>query len=220
MDTVRTVSESKRKFYSLHTRPINSIYRRVVEELLVEIHLLSVNGNFRPDPFYYLGVVTVFDRFMAGYSPESDRDSIFASLCQSIEADPQLYRDSATRLLNFAPSLGSEVIKWLEQPSSITGGEEWRDSLSSIANNPNFKYSRLFAIGLYTLLETADPQLVQNQEKRTESLKKLATIFQITDDRIQKDLELYRGNLEKMSQALSAINDIIQADKKRQAQGS
>ncbi|MFM6586777.1 MAG: photosystem II biogenesis protein Psp29, partial [Microcystis panniformis] len=33
MDKIRTVSDSKRDFYTRHTRPINSVYRRVVEEL-------------------------------------------------------------------------------------------------------------------------------------------------------------------------------------------
>jgi len=41
VNNVRTVSDTKRAFYTLHTRPINTIYRRVVEELIVEMHLLS-----------------------------------------------------------------------------------------------------------------------------------------------------------------------------------
>ncbi len=72
VSTVRTVSDTKRAFYTLHTRPINSIYRRVVEEMMVEMHLLSVNADFRYDPIYALGVVTTFDRFMLGYRPDTD----------------------------------------------------------------------------------------------------------------------------------------------------
>ena len=72
MNNVRTVSETKRTFYSLHTRPINTIYRRVVEELMVEMHLLDVNADFKYDPIYALGVVTTFDRFMEGYKPSED----------------------------------------------------------------------------------------------------------------------------------------------------
>ena len=73
MNNVRTVSDAKRAFYTLHTRPINSIYRRVVEELMVEMHLLFVNTDFSYDAIYALGVVTAFDRFMQGYRPEHDR---------------------------------------------------------------------------------------------------------------------------------------------------
>ncbi|MEO1521535.1 MAG: photosystem II biogenesis protein Psp29, partial [Cyanobacteria bacterium J06633_2] len=35
MSNVRTVSDTKRQFYKLHSRPISSIYRRIVEELIV-----------------------------------------------------------------------------------------------------------------------------------------------------------------------------------------
>ncbi|MFM6203351.1 MAG: photosystem II biogenesis protein Psp29, partial [Dolichospermum sp.] len=81
MNNVRTVSDTKRTFYTLHTRPINTIYRRVVEELMVEMHLLSVNVDFSYDAIYALGVVTTFDRFMEGYQPEQDQESIFQAIC-------------------------------------------------------------------------------------------------------------------------------------------
>ena len=58
VDSVRTVSDTKREFYALHTRPIDSVYRRVIEELLVEMHLLSVNHDFQYDAVYALGVVS------------------------------------------------------------------------------------------------------------------------------------------------------------------
>ena len=83
MDNVRTVSDTKRDFYQTHTRPINSLYRRVVEELMVEMHLLSVNADFTYNPVYALGVVSAFDRFMNGYRPEKDLESIFGALCRA-----------------------------------------------------------------------------------------------------------------------------------------
>ena len=42
---LKTVSDTKRSFYTHYNKPINSVYRRVVEELLVEMHLLSVNAD-------------------------------------------------------------------------------------------------------------------------------------------------------------------------------
>ena len=82
MNNVRTVSDTKRAFYGQHTRPINAIYRRVVEELMVEMHLLLVNADFNYDSIYALGVVNTFDRFMKGYEPESDRTSIYTAIIQ------------------------------------------------------------------------------------------------------------------------------------------
>ena len=77
---MKTVSDSKRAFLAAHPHPINSVYRRVIEELLVEMHLLSVNADFKPDPIYYLGIVTSFERLMQGYQPEADKEQIFSKI--------------------------------------------------------------------------------------------------------------------------------------------
>jgi len=89
VSNVRTVSDTKRAFYNNFDRPVTSVYRRVIEELMVEMHLLSVSGDFVYDPIYALGIVTTFDTFMEGYRPEGDVETIYAALCKSIEAAPE-----------------------------------------------------------------------------------------------------------------------------------
>lgn len=214
VNNVRTVSDTKRAFYSTHTRPINSIYRRVVEELMVEMHLLSVNVDFRYDPIYALGVVTSFDRFMQGYRPEADRASIFEALCQALGVDSHQYRQDAERLQGFARNRSTQdLVAWLGQPTGEM--EDLRGYLQSIASNPKFKYSRLFAIGLLTLLEQSDSDLVKDETKRTEALKQISASLNLPEDKIQKDLELYLSNLEKMIQAQIVLEDILKADRKK-----
>lgn len=216
MDKVRTVSDTKRAFYSYHNRPINSIYRRVVEELMVEMHLLSVNIDFSPDPLYRLGVVTSFDRFMEGYLPEEDRESIFNALCRATGSDPQEYRREANFLLTIAKERSAdELIAWLASPTSLAEAEGIGQALQAIANSPNYKYSRLLAIGLYTLLETAEPALIKDEKSRNEALNKLSELFHFSEEKMQKDLEIYRGNLEKMAQMLTALQDFLEADRKK-----
>lgn len=217
MNTVRTVSDTKRAFYSCHTRPINSIYRRVVEELMVEMHLLTVNVDYHYDPIYALGVVTSLDRFMQGYRPEQDKDAIFNCLCQSLPDDPQRYKRDAERLTTFAQSIGStqELVSWVENAATIASGDELQEQFKAIANNPKFKYSRLFAIGLFTLLESVDGAAVKDEVQRNQLLKEVCAALRVPEDKIQKDLELYRSNLEKMAQAQAVMEDILKADKKK-----
>jgi photosystem II biogenesis protein Psp29 len=216
VNNVRTVSDTKRAFYTLHTRPINSIYRRVVEELLVEMHLLTVNVDFRYDPIYALGVVTAFHRFMQGYQPEQDIASIFDGICKALQDDPYRYRHDAERMMGLAKSLSTQdLIGWLA--GSYPGGE-WGDlqnSIRAIAGNPKFKLSRLFGIGLFTLLEATSPELVKDETKRNEALKQICAALQLPEDRIQKDLELYRSNLEKMTQARVVMEDALKAERKK-----
>ncbi|NJM73041.1 MAG: photosystem II biogenesis protein Psp29 [Scytonema sp. RU_4_4] len=219
MNNLRTVSDTKRTFYNLHTRPINTIYRRVVEELMVEMHLLSVNVDFSYDPIYALGVVTAFDRFMQGYKPERDKESIFLALLRSVEEDPQRYKHDAQRLQALATSISaSELIAWLSQETPSVRDADFQGSLQTIANNSKFKYSRLFAIGLFSLLEQSEPELVKDEKKRNEALKTIANGLHISDDKLNKDLELYYSNIEKMSQALTVMSDMLLADRKKREQ--
>lgn len=216
MNNVRTVSDTKRAFYSIHTRPINSIYRRVVEELMVEMHLLSVNVDFQYNPIYGLGVVTSFDRFMQGYRPDRDKESIFQALCQSLSADAQQYRQDAEWLQNMAANhSGEEMVDLLSLSASPDMESDFQGILDAIANNPKFKYSRLFAVGLFTLLEKSDPEQVTNEHKRQEALHKMTKALNLPAEKIQKDLELYRSNLEKITQARSVMEDILAADRKK-----
>ena len=219
MNNVRTVSDTKRTFYTLHTRPINTIYRRVVEELMVEMHLLSVNVDFSYDSIYALGVVTTFERFMQGYLPEREKESVFNALLQAVEEDPQHYKQDAQRLQGLAQSLSAgELITWLSQTNPLDRDAELQFSLNKIANNPNFKYNRLFAIGIFSLLELSDPELVKDEKQRTEALKTIATGLHLSDDKLSKDLELYRSNLDKMTQAMVVMTDILLADRKKREQ--
>lgn len=216
VNNVRTVSDTKRAFYTSHTRPINSIYRRVVEELMVEMHLLAVNVDFRYDPFYALGVVTSFNRFMQGYRPENDKDSIFDGLCRALEDDPQRYRHDADRLQTLANRLSTQdVIAWLQQTNPQPEFNDLQDAVQAIAHNPKFKYSRLFAIGIYTLLETAGGETLKDEAQRVDALKQACTALNLPEDKLQKDLELYRSNLEKMSQARIVMEDALKADRKK-----
>jgi photosystem II biogenesis protein Psp29 len=216
VNNLRTVSDAKRDFYTHHTRPINSIYRRVVEEIMVEMHLLAVNANFAYNPIYGLGVVTAFNKFMQGYTPEKDKDSIFNALCRSVEDDPQKYQNDARQMEDLAKNTSSEEIaKALKAGSAIANPAGFQVDLGSIANNSQFKYSRLFAIGLFSLLELSGAEALKDPKQQEELFKEIALGLKLPGDKLQKDLELYRSNLDKMTQVLA---DTLEADRKKREQ--
>jgi photosystem II biogenesis protein Psp29 len=213
---IRTVSDTKRDFYTYHTRPINSIFRRVVEELLVEMHLLSVNADFRYDPFYALGVVTSFERFMQGYRPEADKDSIFQSMCKAVGDDAESYKRDAMALVELAKRCsGEQLIDCFRQDVPPEGAQELWEKIEAIAKNDHFKYSRLFAIGIYTFLGECEPQLLEDTKKRDEMLETVTTGLNLPAEKMKKDLDLYRSNLEKMNQVLAVLEDALVAERKR-----
>ena len=218
MNKVRTVSDTKRAFYTFHTRPVNSIFRRVVEELMVEMHLLRVNDGFRYDPIFGLGVVTTYDRFMDGYQPAADQASIFQALCKAEEVEPEALRQDSQRLLALSQAKSAEeLLQWFSQ-SATSGGDDIQMQLQDIARNSKFKYSRLFAIGLFTMLEHSDADLVKEEAQLNPALKRICEALGLSENKVQKDLELYRSNLTKMTQARQTMADIVEADRQRRLQ--
>ncbi|MEO0351795.1 MAG: photosystem II biogenesis protein Psp29 [Cyanobacteria bacterium P01_A01_bin.15] len=218
MTNLRTVSDTKRAFYTHHSRPINSLYRRVVEELMVEMHLLSVNADFVYNPLYALGVVTSFDRFMAGYEPEQDKESIFAAICRSVEGDPQQYRHDAETIKQGLADLSMSTLNTQLSDAKTTGGDGLQGKLHMVATQASAKYTRLMAVGLYTLFETVDASALEDKDKREEMLKTAADLLALPVDKVDKDLELYRSNLDKMAQAQEVMKDILAAERKKREQ--
>ncbi|MEM7065436.1 MAG: photosystem II biogenesis protein Psp29 [Cyanobacteria bacterium P01_B01_bin.77] len=218
MTNLRTVSDTKRAFYNHHSRPINSLYRRVVEELMVEMHLLSVNVDFVYNPLYALGVITSFDRFMVGYEPTADKESIFAAICQAVGGTPQQYRQDANALIADLSNLSLSDLNTQLTNAKATTGDSLQGKLHMVANQASAKYTRLMAVGLYTLFETVDKSALDDKDKREEMLKAAADMLALPSDKVDKDLELYRSNLEKMAQAQEVMKDILAAERKKREQ--
>ncbi|MGB5917249.1 MAG: photosystem II biogenesis protein Psp29 [Phormidesmis sp.] len=219
MNNVRTVSDTKRAFYGQHTRPINAIYRRVIEELMVEMHLLLVNADFNYDSIYALGVVSTYDRFMQGYEPVADRDAMYIAIVQAVKADPAQYRQDAEEVMTAAKSIATldEFKALVEAAKSEGGSEPLKANLHKVISNPKFKYSRLFAIGLYNIAEAVDAEALKAKEKREALFSSLAETFGLNADLLKKDVDLYRSNLEKMVQAQEVMKDMVEAEKKKKA---
>jgi len=216
VNTVPTLSDTKRRFYKQHTRPISSIYRRFLEEMMVEMHLLWVNKTFVYDGIYALGVVTTFDRFMEGYQPSQDIEPIFAALCAATEAQSSRYRTDAEQVVNLCQELS---LADLEEALEGQGSNGQLITLfKTIATNSTFKYSRLFGIGLTGVLAYGDGELLQNKDRLMEVLETFGTGLGLPSDKLKKDVELYLSSLEKMGQARLLMEEMVATERKRREQ--
>ena len=211
VDQLRTVSETKREFYTYYTRPVNSVYRRAVEELMVEMHLLSVNVEFRYNPIFANGVINSYQRFMQGYQPEKERVEIFEALFRALKINSSSYQQDSDEVLSAVKgkSLDDLLVSLESNDSDI-----FSQSLKEIGKESRFKYSRLFAIGLYNILTSVEPDLAKNTERREEYLKKFAQQLKLPQDKLVKDIDSYRSNLEKMEQILLVIEETAESDRK------
>jgi len=218
VNTVRTVSDTKKDFYLAFPKPVNQVYRRVVDELLVEIHLLKVNQTFVYDSIFALGFVTTFDRFTVGYKPETDRFAVFHALCAALQFDSDRVRQDAATLSDLATKSPSDIKTLLTNPDSGINLEPLSGQLQTIAHKENFKYSRLLGVGLYALLEIGEPEAIADSTKREALIKLVGDSLKIGSDRLPKDIDLYRSNLDKIEQARQMIADMVEAERKKRTQ--
>jgi photosystem II biogenesis protein Psp29 len=209
-----TVSDSKRAFHAAFPHVISPLYRRMVDELLVELHLLSRQKGFRVDPLFAVGLVQVFDGFARGYRPEQHREALFEALCASsgFEADQlRSLRDGAVASMG---EVGVETVQeWIERQGE-GAPEPLARALAEIRRS-DFHYSRLMAVGLLSLLEQARGADAMDPQELRRYAHDLGEAMGLMKDRLDKDLNLYATNLEKMAQAVELMEETVAADRRR-----
>ncbi|MEB3167028.1 MAG: photosystem II biogenesis protein Psp29 [Cyanobacteriota bacterium] len=214
MSAALTVADSKRAFHADFPHVISPIYRRMVDELLVELHLLSHQQGFQPDPLFASGLIQVFDAFSRGYRPEAQREPLLAALCRATgfdAAELRRQRDAAVQAIG--QNRVEEVSQWIERQGE-GAPEPLATALASI-RRPDFHYSRLVAVGLLSLLEQAQGADALDPQELRRYAHDLAAAMGLLRDRVDKDLGIYATNLEKLAQAVELMEETVAADRRR-----
>jgi photosystem II biogenesis protein Psp29 len=186
----------------------------MVDELLVELHLLSHQRGFQADPLFAVGVVQVFQAFAKGYRPEEHREPLFEALCKATGFDPAELRGLSDTALS---AMGDQQVETVKGWISIGGNgapEPLSHALHQIRRS-DFHYSRLMAVGLLTLLEKAQGAKDLDAPTLRSYAHDLGEAMGLMKDRLDKDLSLYAGNLEKMSQAVELMEETLAAERRR-----
>ncbi|MFN9619019.1 MAG: photosystem II biogenesis protein Psp29 [Synechococcaceae cyanobacterium] len=214
MGSALTVSDSKRAFHAAFPHVISPLYRRMVDELLVELHLLSRQKGFRSDPLFAVGLVQVFDGFARGYRPEEHREPLLAALCASSGFDAVALRQQRDAAVAAMEQVGVEQVKqWIDGQGE--GAPEPLATALAEIRRPDHHYSRLMAVGLLSLLEQARGADSMDPQELRRSAHELGEAMGLLKDRLDKDLTLYAANLEKMAQAVELMEETVAADRRR-----
>lgn len=214
MSEALTVADSKRAFHSAFPHVISPLYRRMTDELLVELHLLSRQSGFRPDPLFATGLVQVFDSFSKGYRPEEQREALFQALCASSGFDAaSLRRQQQEALQTLGQHSVEEVRQWIERQGEGAPAP-LAEALAS-TRREDFHYSRLMAVGLLTLLEQAQGADGMDPQTLRQAAHEIGEAMGLLRDRLDKDLSLYTSNLEKMAQAVELMEETVAAERRR-----
>ncbi|EPS62074.1 hypothetical protein M569_12719, partial [Genlisea aurea] len=204
---VPTVSQTKSNFLKAYKTPIPSIYNTVLQELIVQQHLMRYKKSYQYDPVFALGFVTVYDQLMEGYPSAEDRDAIFKAYIEALNEDPAQYRADAQKLEEWASGQSaSSLVDYASRDGDVEG--ILKDIAGRAGSKGNFSYSRFFAVGLFRLLELA------NATEPT-ILDKLCAALNVNKKSVDRDLDVYRNLLSKLVQAKELLNEYIGREKKK-----
>ncbi len=209
-----TISDSKKAFHSAFPYVIPSLYRRTADELLVELHLLSHQTNFQVNALFAVGLRQVFHAFTKGYRPEEQIELMFAALCScnGFNADElkALAEGSSKAVRGHSVE---DVQAWLTAKGD-KAPEPLATGLAALGGD-NFHYSRLMAVGLFSLLSEAQGSESDDPEALSTTAHTLGEQIGLSRPRLEKDLSLYRSNLEKMAQAVELMEETLAAERRK-----
>jgi len=185
-----------------------------VDELLVELHLLSRQTGFRSDALFACGLIQVFDSFAKGYRPDAQRLPLLKALCSASGFDADQLRQQRDNAMASMGSHGVEQVKqWIEQEGS--GAPEPLAAALAGIRRPDFHYSRLMAVGLLSLLEQAQGADALDAAALRSYAHDLGGAMGLLRERLDKDLSLYATNLEKMAQAVELMAETVASERRK-----
>ena len=186
-----TISDSKSDFHKEFPYVIPPIYRKLADELLVELHLLSHQKNFKNDGIFATGLQELFSKFTTGYKPSEHITKLFDAICNCNGFNPIEINDSAEQLVNKAKGFTKEALT---------------DFLSKQINKDSNYYSRINAIGIYKLVSEMQSFKDAKEEDINNEITNISKLLGYQYSRVEKDISMYKTNIEKMKQALEIIS--------------
>ena len=134
-----TVSDSKKLFHEKFPFVIPGLYKRIVDEMLVELNLLNHQNEFAQDYLFCVGLTETFNELMKGYKPEKHLEILFDSLCSSTNFEAKEIKEiSQKSQKEFKDKSSKEILKLLKEK-----------------NNGNLYPSRILNLGMYIIISNS-----------------------------------------------------------------
>ena len=193
------VSDSKKLFHERFPYVIPGLYKRIVDEMLVELNLLNHQKEFTQDYLFCVGLTETFRELMKGYKPEKHLDLLFESLCISTNFEER-------------------EIKEMSQKSQ----EEFKDktikdllNIIKAKNNSKLYPSRMLNLGVFTLISNSKDLTGKNESEQNKIISNVFENLNLSTTKAEKDIGIYKSTISKMEQAKELIEELRIKDKKK-----
>ena len=192
-----TVSDSKKLFHEQFPYVIPGLYKRIVDEMLVELNLLNHQNEFKQDFLFCVGLTETFKEFMKGYKPEKHLDLLFESLCSSTNFEAKVIKEiSQKSQKEFKDKSSKDILKLLKEKSST-----------------KIYPSRMLNLGIYLLISDSQDYKEKNESEKNKLISDIFEKLNLSFDKAEKDIGIYKSSITKMEQAKELIQELRVKDK-------
>ena len=194
-----TVSDSKTLFHDKFPYVIPGLYKRIVDEMLVELNLLNHQSEFTLDSYFCVGLTEIFNELTQGYEPQEHLKNLFSALCRST---------------NFKNDEIIEISKTTINDHKDKSLEEIFDLIIEKSSKKPY-YSRILMLGIYKIISKA------NNFTDNEDITKIKIISELTEklglpiNRAEKDISIYKNSIKRITQARDLLKETVLADRKK-----
>ena len=194
-----TVSDSKTLFHEQFPFVIPNLYKRIVDEMLVELNLLNHQREFTQESYFCVGLSETFKELTNGYEPKDHLEKLFKALCNST---------------NFNPG---EIVKISEETIDSHNTENLEEISNKIIQNSSDKlyYSRILILGIYKIITLANDFTEETDISKLGILTKLANELDLPLTKVEKDISIYKSNLKKFEQAKELLRETILSEREK-----
>ncbi len=195
-----TVSDSKKLFHEQFPYVIPGLYKRIIDEMLVELNLLNHQNEFIQDDLFCVGLTETFKELTKGYKPNAHLELLFESLCNSSNFEPSKIKAISKKTLEkYKEKSLKEISTLLEEKT-----------------NSNQYSSRILNIGIYLIITSAtDFNEIKDSEKNKTVLD-LIKKLNLSVNKAEKDIGIYKSSIKKMQQAKELIEETKIQNKKKE----
>jgi len=194
-----TVSDSKKLFHEKFPYVIQGLYKRIVDEMLVELNLLKHQNEFTQDYLFCIGLTETFKELMKGYKPEKHLDLLFESLCSSTNFEAKDINEiSQKSQKEFKNKTSNDILKLLIEKS-----------------NSKLYPSRILNLAIYILISSAQDLKEKDESTRDKIVSDIFEKLNLSANKAEKDIGIYKSTISKMEQAKELIEELRIKDKKK-----
>ena len=185
------VSDSKKLFHEQFPYVIPGLYKRLVDEMIVELNLLNHQIEFSQDYLFCYGIIETFKELTRGYQPEDHLNLLFESLCNATNFD-------------------SKHIKEVYEQSKKEFNEKSLKEITNLfveKNKTNLYPSRILNLGVFLIISNSKEFKDKKDSEKNDIVSENIKSLNLPIEKAEKDIGLYKSSITKLKQAKELIEE-------------